>query len=76
MNRCDLPREKIKRFEVIRGVAIFSVVIFHASKTAESVLLSLGHQLSDFDLISDQLLSFGKYGVELFFFLSGLLLAS
>lgn len=66
MNLCELPSEKIKRFEVRRDVAIFSVVIFRAFQTAESVLAPLGQPTSDFKYIADQLLSFGKHDVELF----------
>ena len=57
--------------DVLRGLAIFGVVAVHSIQTTD-VFIAQSAKLSDFSF----LLSLGKYGVELFFFLSGWLLAS
>ena len=56
--------------DVLRGLAIFGVVAVHSIQTTDSLVLN---NESDFFY---WLISLGKYGVELFFFLSGWLLAS
>jgi peptidoglycan/LPS O-acetylase OafA/YrhL len=57
--------------DVIRGLAIFSVVSTH-SITRTDAFIAQSVQSSTFSF----LVGLGKYGVELFFFLSGWLLAS
>ena len=57
--------------DVLRGLAIFGVVSVHSIQTTD-VFIAQSVKSSDFSF----LMSLGKYGVELFFFLSGWLLAS
>ena len=57
--------------DVLRGLAIFGVVSVHSIQTTD-VFIEQSVKSSDFSY----LVSLGKYGVELFFFLSGWLLAS
>lgn len=57
--------------DVLRGLAIFGVVSVHSIQTTDE-FIAQSVKLSDFSY----LMSLGKYGVELFFFLSGWLLAS
>ena len=57
--------------DVLRGLAIFGVVSVHSIHTTD-VFIAQSVKSSDFSF----LMSLGKYGVELFFFLSGWLLAS
>ena len=62
--------ERSSWLDVLRGLAIFGVVAVHSIQTTESLVLK---NKSDFFF---WLISLGKYGVELFFFLSGWLLVS
>jgi peptidoglycan/LPS O-acetylase OafA/YrhL len=57
--------------DVLRGLAIFGVVSVHSIQTTD-VFIAQSVKSSEFSF----LMSLGKYGVELFFFLSGWLLAS
>ena len=59
--------------DVLRGLAIVGVVVVHSGQYADRITLMHGGSTSG--LISAAL-SLGKYGVELFFFLSGWLLMS
>lgn len=56
--------------DVLRGLAIFGVVTVHSMQQTDSIVL---FNKSDF---FSSIMSLGKYGVELFFFLSGWLLVS
>ena len=56
--------------DVLRGLAIFGVVAVHSIQSTDSLVL---HNKSEFFY---WMISLGKYGVELFFFLSGWLLVS
>lgn len=56
--------------DVLRGLAIFGVVAVHSIQSTDSLVL---HNKSEFFY---WIISLGKYGVELFFFLSGWLLVS
>jgi peptidoglycan/LPS O-acetylase OafA/YrhL len=56
--------------DVLRGLAIFGVVAVHSIQTTNGLITT---NKSDF---FSWLISLGKYGVELFFFLSGWLLVS
>ena len=62
--------ERSHWLDVLRGLAIFGVVAVHSIQVTDSLVL---HNKSDFFY---WLISLGKYGVELFFFLSGWLLVS
>lgn len=62
--------EKSLWLDVLRGLAIFSVVAVHSVLTADPIVLDNKSELFF------RLICLGKYGVELFFFLSGWLLAS
>ena len=59
--------------DVVRGLAIVAVIVVHSSHSSRSILnangLSLSSKIGDFAEL-------GKFGVELFFFISGWLLAS
>jgi peptidoglycan/LPS O-acetylase OafA/YrhL len=56
--------------DVLRGLAIFGVVAIHSIQSTDSLILQ---NQSDF---FSWMISLGRYGVELFFFLSGWLLVS
>jgi peptidoglycan/LPS O-acetylase OafA/YrhL len=58
---------------VIRGLAISGVVAVHSVQTADSLLVS--YSINPSPVIS-YVIGLGKYGVELFFFISGYLLVS
>lgn len=59
-----------KWLDILRGLAILGVVCVHSVQTSD--LLVLNYKLDFFTW----LISLGRYGVELFFFLSGWLLVS
>lgn len=59
--------------DIVRGVAIFGVVTVHTMGTSNGIVTShFGHLNDSLTNIS----RYGRYGVELFFFLSGWLLVS
>jgi peptidoglycan/LPS O-acetylase OafA/YrhL len=62
--------ERSHWLDVLRGLAIFGVVAVHSIQVADPLV---SQDKSDF---FSWLISLGKYGVELFFFLSGWLLVS
>jgi len=62
--------ERSHWLDVLRGLAIFGVVAVHSIQVADPLV---SQNKSDF---FSWLISLGKYGVELFFFLSGWLLVS
>ena len=62
--------ERSHWLDVLRGLAIFGVVAVHSIQSTDSLVLN---NKSDFFF---WMISLGKYGVELFFFLSGWLLIS
>jgi peptidoglycan/LPS O-acetylase OafA/YrhL len=62
--------ERSHWLDVLRGLAIFGVVAVHSIQSTDSLVL---HNKSEFFF---WMVSLGKYGVELFFFLSGWLLIS
>ena len=61
--------------DVLRGIAIFAVVVVHVIANSNDVTYSItgGKYMSEF---FENTLNYGVYGVELFFFLSGWLLVS
>jgi peptidoglycan/LPS O-acetylase OafA/YrhL len=59
----------------VRGLAIISVVGVHTAQAASHALVANAHDPSVFDMWALLFAQLGKYGVELFFFLSGVLLA-
>jgi peptidoglycan/LPS O-acetylase OafA/YrhL len=62
--------EKSLWLDVLRGLAIFGVVAVHSMLTTDAIVLDNKSE------VFSRLIYLGKYGVELFFFLSGWLLAS
>jgi peptidoglycan/LPS O-acetylase OafA/YrhL len=66
---------KDNQLDVLRGIAILAVLVVHVSQVSESLLDGAGFLLSSIDSTVRMISEFGKYGVELFFFLSGVLLA-
>jgi peptidoglycan/LPS O-acetylase OafA/YrhL len=66
----SLNRKRSEWLDVLRGIAIISVVSVHSLALTDSFNLK---NESDFFV---KIIDLGKYGVELFFFLSGWLLAS
>ena len=72
-NEQSLPRTRSDYLDILRGIAIFGVVTFHTIQlTDEIVLIHAGQPKSIFT----DFFNLGAYGVELFFVLSGWLLAS
>jgi len=71
-----LPFEQIRSTErshwldVLRGLAIFGVVAVHSIQSTDSLIFNNKSEFFSW------MISLGKYGVELFFFLSGWLLIS
>ncbi|CAN2170671.1 COG1835 Predicted acyltransferases [Candidatus Nanopelagicaceae bacterium] len=63
-------RENAKFPDALRAIAIFAVVVAH-SGPSDKLLLHFGISANSY---ISRFLSFGGYGVELFFFLSGFLL--
>jgi peptidoglycan/LPS O-acetylase OafA/YrhL len=63
-------RERSYWLDVLRGLAIFGVVAVHSVQISDGLVL---HNKSEF---FSWMISLGKYGVEVFFFLSGWLLIS
>lgn len=55
---------------ILRGLAIFAVIAMHSAQAVESI--SVQHESS----YVREILYLGRYGVEVFFFLSGWLLAA
>lgn len=71
-------KDKVDRdsqLDVIRGLAILSVVAVHSAQTSKSALDAFGHQFSVTESFLIEFAYLGQYGVELFFLLSGVLLA-
>jgi len=66
-------REYSPWLDVIRGIAISAVVVTHTAQTSDAFTLDHGGKLNKF---FTRFASNGAWGVELFFFLSGWLLAS
>lgn len=64
------PKNRSIRVDAIRGLAILGVISVHSIQNANLVSGTIGT-----DLVTE-VLSFGRYGVELFFFISGWLLTS
>lgn len=63
--------QRIDFLDVLRGVAILSVLLVHVEQTAEYVLSKSPGSING---NITYVLSLGKYGVELFFTISGYLL--
>jgi peptidoglycan/LPS O-acetylase OafA/YrhL len=63
-------RERSVWLDVLRGLAIFGVVAVHSMQVTDQLVLKNKSELFS------QFFGLGKYGVELFFFLSGWLLMS
>lgn len=64
------------RLDVVRGLAIIAVVWIHTAQVTQLGLTQSGYKFSEVDFALRAIAEFGKYGVELFFFLSGTLLGS
>lgn len=63
------------QLDVVRGLAIIAVVAIHTAQVSSMALVDSGYVFSWVDKLFRSAAEFGKYGVELFFFLSGVLLA-
>jgi peptidoglycan/LPS O-acetylase OafA/YrhL len=72
----SMLEKRDNRLDVVRGLAIIAVVWIHTAQVAEMGLTQSGYKFSEVDLALRAIAEFGKYGVELFFFLSGTLLGS
>jgi peptidoglycan/LPS O-acetylase OafA/YrhL len=70
-NQKSLDRSEF--VDVLRGIAIFGVLVIHSKNFAVMGLASQGYSETEF--LSD-LADFGLYGVELFFLISGYLMAN
>jgi peptidoglycan/LPS O-acetylase OafA/YrhL len=66
-------RRRNSWIDVVRGIAILGVVSVHSSQLTDAILRA--NRIEPNSALSS-LLSLGKYGVELFFFISGWLLFS
>lgn len=72
MNNKDISRDL--RIDTLRGLAICGVVAVHTSQDSD-LFLSTKHNYSAFEVILRNTLDYGLYGVDLFFLISGFLLA-
>jgi peptidoglycan/LPS O-acetylase OafA/YrhL len=72
-NLTQIPEERLAFIDVLRGVAILGVVIVHAAQATEFLFSSSPKSING---NLTYVLSLGKYGVELFFVISGYLLCS
>jgi peptidoglycan/LPS O-acetylase OafA/YrhL len=68
-------KQRDQQLDVMRGIAIICVVAIHTAQVATIALDSSDYQFSLVDQMFRTIAEFGKYGVELFFFVSGVLLA-
>jgi peptidoglycan/LPS O-acetylase OafA/YrhL len=68
--------QRDNHLDVVRGLSIIAVVTIHTAQVTELGLTQSGYKFSEVDSALRELAEFGKYGVELFFFLSGTLLGS
>ena len=61
------------RLDIVRSLAILAVIAVHTVQVVRDTVVDL-RPASNFEIIFVEILSLGKYGVELFFALSGVLL--
>lgn len=73
INRKQPELNRDSWLDILRGLAIFAVVAVHSSQYTDRILDS--HNLLKMSTLSG-IFSLGRYGVELFFFISGWLLSS
>ena len=59
--------------DVLRGIAIVGVLSVHTIQTTDPLVTGLGGSTSN---TFSNIMSLGQYGVEVFFFLSGWLMAA
>jgi peptidoglycan/LPS O-acetylase OafA/YrhL len=73
MSKVTTSREQL--LDILRGIAIICVVAIHSAQISTIALDSNEYEFSWVDQIWRNIAEYGKYGVELFFFISGVLLA-
>ena len=65
--------ERLELLDVVRGVAIIAVLMVHVDQIAAKILNDT-HLTIEHSSVSEFIAPFGRYGVELFFILSGYLI--
>jgi peptidoglycan/LPS O-acetylase OafA/YrhL len=70
----QMQASRLQILDIIRGVAIFAVVAVHVDQIATKIVVDTGIEFNE-TAITSTLAPYGRYGVELFFVLSGFLMS-